>query len=394
MTKYKIKYQEQGLIKSKIVTQDELNNEDYSKNILEIKEIKSFNFNLNKRVKIDLKTLNQLFYELNLMLKANINIGDALAILIKNRKDKNVVEFLTTINYALSNSKPIIKELENFDIDKNIKYFLQISQDSSNISLNIESIFILLDESLKLKKRVFDALSYPFFLLVSFIVSVFVIFSFVVPNFKAIFLQTNNSLPLATRLLLDFEYFFQNYFLYLLIFAVFLLFLFIYFYKSSEKLSFLLDKIFISKVPIFSQIYKNFELYKLFLVIDIMQKSKYEFHKSFQTSKILLKNKYILDKIHDIDKLLENGKSISYSFSKSQIFDDIVLNLINTAEVSNMLEMTVCEIKKIYKNRFDSSVNLIILSIQPIFLLLIASLILFIVFAIFMPIWDIGSMIK
>ena len=128
--------------------------------------------------------------------------------------------------------------------------------------------------------------------------------------------------------------------------------------------------------------------------MDIMLKSNYEFHKAFISSKILLKNKYLLDKISIIDNLLQNGKSINDSFFKTQIFDDIVLNLINTGEVSNSLGITIDEIKKIYKNRFNDKMNLLISLIQPIFLVVIMGLILWIVLAIFMPIWDMGNMIK
>mgnify|MGYP003523552851 len=95
-----------------------------------------------------------------------------------------------------------------------------------------------------------------------------------------------------------------------------------------------------------------------------------------------------------IDNLLQNGKSINYSFFKTQIFDDIVLNLINTGEVSNSLAITIDEIKKIYKNRFNDKMNLLVSLIQPIFLIIIMGLILWIVLAIFMPIWDMGNMIK
>jgi general secretion pathway protein F len=136
------------------------------------------------------------------------------------------------------------------------------------------------------------------------------------------------------------------------------------------------------------------QLYKLFLLIDIMLKSDYEFHKAFISSKILLKNKYLLDKISLIDNLLQNGKSINASFLETEIFDDIVLNLINTGEVSNSLSITIDEIKKIYKNRFYEKMDLLTSLIQPIFLIIIMGLILWIVLAIFMPIWDMGSMIN
>ncbi|WP_419677693.1 type II secretion system F family protein [Aliarcobacter lanthieri] len=391
MKKYKIKYQENGEIKSKVVTIIELEKQNISKNILEVIEQKSFSF--SKKITINDKSLRNLFYELNLMLKANINISESLEILIKNRKDKNIIEFLQTINYALSNSKPIIKELEKFKIDENIKAFLNISQNSSNIDLNFESIYSFLDESLLIKKSFYKAISYPIFLTLSFFISIISIFLIVIPNFKSIFMQIESNLPLATRILLKLEYFFSEFYVLLILIPVLLIILFKLFYNYSKSFSSFVTKMLLNNIPIISKIYLNFELYKLFLVIDIMQKSKYEFHKAFQTSHLLLKNKYLLDKICSINNLLENGKTISYSFSKSKIFDDIVLNLLTTGEVSNSLELTICEIKKIYKNRFDESINFLILLIQPIFLIFMACLILFIVIAIFTPIWDMGNII-
>lgn len=394
MKKYRVKYQENSKIKVDIVDDDKLLFIKKSKNILEIKEInKIFNI-FKKEIRIDNKKLAQLFYELNLMLKSNINISDALQILIKNRKEKKIVEFLKTINYAFSNSKPIKDELKRFKIDDTVKSFLQISQNSANLDLNIEAISTLLNETKDIKKSFYKAISYPIFLLISFLISIFIIFLFVVPNFKTIFAQSQNNLPIATKILLAMEDFFVNHTLFIIIIPFLVLFFIWIFYKISKSFGSFLDKFLFKTLPISSKIYQNFEFYKLFLMIDIMQKSKYEFHKAFETSRLLVKNKYLLDKIQIIDNLLQNGKTISYSFKNVDIFDDIVLNLLNTGEVSNSLELTIYEVKKIYKNRFDDSINFIILLIQPIFLLLMASLTLFIVLAIFTPIWDMGSMIR
>ena len=178
------------------------------------------------------------------------------------------------------------------------------------------------------------------------------------------------------------------------LFFCFLCIFIFYLYRQNSAFNYFCDKFLIRKIFLIKEIYLNMQLYKLFLVIDIMLKSNYEFHKAFISSKILLKNKYLLDKMHLIDNLLQNGKSIKDSFFKTQIFDDIVLNLINTGEVSNSLGITIDEIKKIYKNRFNDKINLLTSLIQPIFLIVIMGLILWIVLAIFMPIWDMGNMIK
>lgn len=395
MKKYKIKCQHEKEVEEFILETFNLSNEKLPKNIIEIEECKkSYLFEFKRKKRLDEKKLNLLFYELNLMLQSNINISDALDILIKNKKDKNLIEFLTAIKFSLSNGKSIEENLEQFKINQVIISFFRISQENGNITLNIKALSKLLSETIEIKKSFYKAISYPMILLISFFISLFTIFNFVIPKFKLLFTQTQSELPLATKILLEIQYFFENYSSYFLIFLSFIIIFIIYIYKQSEKFRYFLDKLMIEKLVLIKDIYLNMQLYKLFLVIDIMLKSNYEFHKAFISSKILLKNKYLLDKIYIIDSLLQNGKSINDSFLRTQIFDDIVLNLINTGEVSNSLSITIDEIKKIYKNRFNDKMNLLISLIQPTFLVMIMGLILWIVLAIFMPIWDMENMIN
>lgn len=395
MKKYKIRYQNDKEVEEFILETFNLSNEKLPKNIVQIEECtKSFIFEFKRKKRLDEKKLNLLFYELNLMLQSNINISDALDILIKNKKDKNLIEFLTTIKFSLSNGKPVEENLEKFKLNQLITSFLKISQENGNITLNIKALSKLLKESIEIKKSFYKAISYPIVLVISFFISLFTIFNFVIPKFKVLFSQTQAELPLATKILLEIQYFFENYSSYFLVFLSFIIIFIILIYKKSDKFRYFLDKFLVEKVVLIKDIYLNMQLYKLFLVIDIMLKSNYEFHKAFISSKILLKNKYLLDKIYIIDSLLQNGKSINDSFLRTQIFDDIVLNLINTGEISNSLSITIDEIKKIYKNRFNDKMNLLISLIQPTFLVMIMGLILWIVLAIFMPIWDMENMIN
>ncbi|MFW2611709.1 type II secretion system F family protein [Aliarcobacter butzleri] len=395
MKKYKIKYQKDEKVEELILKTSDFANENLPQNILEIKEEKeSFRIDFKRKIRIDNKKINLLFYELNLMLQSNINFSDALDILIKNRKDKDIVKLLQIIKESFSSGKSIDENLKEFNINHLVISFLRNCQNSGNITLNINALSKLLIENSELKKSFYKAISYPIFLFITFFLSIITIFTFVIPKFKTIFFQVKDELPLATKILLVFENFFVNYSFYFFCFFSFIIIFIIYFYKQNAKFEYFIDKFMIRKIVLFKDIYLNMQLYKFFLLIDIMLKSNYEFHKAFISSKLLLKNKYLLDKIYIIDNLLQNGKSINNSFSKTKLFDDIVLNLINTGEISNSLVITIDEIKKIYKNRFDDKMSFLISLIQPIFLVTIMGLILWIVLAIFMPIWNMGNMIN
>ena len=326
MKKYNITYQKNGEIKNQIVTDIEL---ELIKKELTIKAKKSiFEIKFKNRVRVPKKELLLIFFELNLMLESNINISDAIDILIKSKKNKKTQKFLQAMNYALSNSMPISEVLDEFVIEDFVKDFLNISQNSSNLARNVDAIYHLLKEQDSIKKSFYKALGYPIFLFFTFLASLFIIFSFVIPSFKSIFQNQIENLPQSTKILLNMEIFFKEYSLIFIIIVSFLILFLIFLYKISKKFEYFLDYIFIKYIPIFSIVLRNLQLYKLFLVVDIMQKSKYEFHKAFLNSKLLVKNKYLLDKIRVIDSLLENGKSICFAFKDVNIFHEAVKNML------------------------------------------------------------------
>ncbi len=395
MKKYKIIYQEDKKIKEMILETIDIDFEKKPKNIIKITEEKPiFDINFLKKIRVDYKSLNLIFYELNLMLKSNINISDAFDILIKSKKNKNILIFLNSLKKLFIEQNSSKESFDKFNINPLFKQFSKIFFQGGDISLNIDALSLLLIEASQIRKKFLKAISYPIFLMISFLISLISIFVFVVPNFKTIFNQNQNELPFATKMLFLSEYWFSNYYL-IIFFVVVLTIIFIYIlYKKSKLFQKIIDKIMINNIFIIKDINFSLQMYKMFLLIEIMQKSQFEFHKCFKSSKILLENKYLLDKITIIDNLIENGKSINISFSESKIFDDMILNLLNTGEVSNSLPLVISEIKMIYKNRFDDKINFLIAIIPPIFLSFIMLLILWIVIAIFVPIWDMGNIIK
>lgn len=391
MSKYKIKYKDKDEIKELVLDSELFNIESLPANVIDIQKHKSFNLNFQQ--KLNDKSLNLLFYELNLILNANINIKDALNILIKNKKDKKVIKLLEAIKISLSSNKKL-DDILHIKVNKIVISFFFIIKKYGNIQKNIKALSNILKQEHDIKKDFQKALYYPAVLSISLIICFFLIFDFVIPKFKLIFSQTVQNLPLATKALLKTQEIFQNYYLFICSIVFFIIFTIIIIYQQNKTVRYTFDKILLCKIPLISDIYSSMEFYRFFYMTSVMLESKYEFHKTLDSAKILIKNKYLLDKIEIINSLLKNGKTIHTSFEKTNLFDDIVLNLLNTGEISNCIDITIKDISKIYKNRFDEKINLFISLIQPIFLLIIMALILWVILGIFIPIWDMGNLIK
>lgn len=396
MNKFKISYQYQNKIKTKIIETSDLKTQELPENIICIKPIEknSSFFKLKNRINIEKDLLNSIFYELNIMLQANLMLNDSLQILSQNYKDKKILKFIEDLKKALLGADLVDNIFKEYNLDIYTLSFLKLCQKNGNIKENINALCILRKEELKIKKEFFKAIRYPLILLTTLFLSINVIFYFVVPKFKLIFISNYEFLPIATKFLFTVHTIYNHYFIYILLAIVLIVFMSIYFYLKNEKFEYLISTWMFHKIFFFKDLYSSMQLYRIFLVINIMLESKYEFIKALKSSKTLIRNKYLLDKISLIENLLKNGKSISISFKRSEICDSLVLNLINTAEASNSLTLISKEIRDIYKNRFDEKMKKFISYIEPIFLIIIVSLVLWIILAIFIPIWDMGSIMK
>ncbi|RXJ94855.1 transformation system protein [Malaciobacter molluscorum] len=390
--KYKVVYQKDNKLHSKLVNEDNITFENLPKNSIKI--YKRIDFTSIIRKKITNSQIYQLFYELDMMLQANININEALEILYKNRKEITLKRFCKELLDSIKSGKGLNIKYENYIIDKSIKKFFLLINKKGNINIAINTFVKLLQFELKMKNELKKAFSYPFILLLTLFFSFFCIFSFVLPTFETLLNSNSINANIATTLLFSLKNILENNIF--LIFSSFLSVIFIitFFYKINTKFEFFIHKIIFTKILFISSLLKSFELYRLFIVINILQKANYEFHDTLNSANSLIKNKYVLDKISLIENLLKSGKTISFACEYSNLFDDIVLNLIQTGEKSNNMSVVTFEIEKIYKKRYENRVKSLSFWIQPFVFILIMGLILWLIVAIFVPMWSMSDMIK
>jgi len=397
LNKYKIKYQENQEIKSKIISTNSLENEDLPNNIIKIKELKKFNYkNIQQLSKANEEQIIELFIQLSIMLESNILLPDAIKILSKSIKNSFLQNILKDMNSALESGRPVYKALEKYekDLDSIIIAFFKIFEQNGNIKPVISALATLLKIKMKNKRDLKTSLRYPIVVFVTFIFALGLIFSFVIPKFENIFLQYQMQLPVATIMLLGVKNFFINYSLHTFVVVVILYFLTKFLTSKYDRLLLFKDEFTIKYFPIFGKLSKNYELYNFFVALDILLKSKYEFHLCMENASLLIKNKYLLARMSSINKYLKNGKSIAYAFEVTDLFDELVISLIRSGEAGNSIDISIQRLQIMYEKEFEKRVKNLTSVIEPLFFILISSLILWIMLAIFTPIWNMSEMLN
>lgn len=392
MKKYKVYYQENNEVKIKVLNEVEIKN--FAFDIIKVTRVFTFKIDIfNKKIKrLDLINI---FSQMHIMLSSNILFLDCINILLKNTKDKNIINFLYTIKNAINSGEEIHKALGTYEtkMDLEVIHFFKLGANKVKDESIIKAIKDSLIKKHNNKSLIISKLSYPLFVLFTFFISLIMIFLIVLPKFEYIFSSYNLSLPFATRLLLSTKDFFISYslfisFLFLLSFIVFS-----FVYKRNYRFALFFDSL-ILRVPFIGKMILLYELSNFFTSLDILIKAKFDFSLSLKNSIFLLKNKYLLDKIKLINKKLENGLDLSSCFKDANIFDDVVLSLIDTGLKSSSLNITVSEIVKINEHNFNKSIKRFASIIEPVFFIAIMILILWLILSIFVPLWSIQEVIN
>lgn len=394
MTKYKVTYQENQKAIEEIVDAQTLSHLKLTKSILRIKVINARHFNL-PRQHIKTSEFLNILNQMDMILKANLTLLETVQIVMRGCKNPLLIKLLLTMQKSLKSGKPLYTAFQGFEkyIDSLVIDFFKISHNKGNTPLIVSALCKVLNLKKSNKDMIFANLSYPFMILLAFVIALSIIFIFVIPQFEQIFIQYHLELPLYTTMLLSLKTFLvDNFLLFVSLFA--LLFGYVKIRLKSKKSSYQFDQFCALKIPIISELYLYYELYNFFICLNVLLKSNYEFNKALENSTLLLKNKYLLDRIQNINRDIQNGVSIYTAFDKAAIFDEIVLNLLNSGEKSSTMHEAIEKIEEYYKYNFTKNIKRFSSLIEPIFFSIMMLLILWVMLAIFTPIWNMSEMLN
>jgi len=396
MKKYKIYYQKNHKKKECILDAKNLvelkNLENYPQNVFHIKEIKSFKFTL-PTFRNHKKDILEFFSQLDIMLYSHLTFSESIDLLLDLKQEKIIYEILDIMKQSLSSSISIdesLKEYKKYLGETNI-LFLKLGFENGNIKESIHSLVEILAQDMESQEKFADVVRYPKVLCTSLFVSVAMIFIYVLPNFDFIFTLLEDDLPYPTKILLWVKSMVDNY-SFLIMIVIVLLAVSISYLKKRYKYFF--DKIVLLHIPFLSNVKKEYYFYRLFFSISIIVKSKHQFQIAISNSENIVDNLYVQEKMRDILYTITNGSSIAEAFEHSNIFDSVTIKLLSTAEYTNEYESILSDITLRYKKRFLKGLEIFSSTLEPLLILIISLVVLWLILAVMLPIWNLGSVIN
>jgi type II secretory pathway component PulF len=256
----------------------------------------------------------------------------------------------------------------------------------------LERLSGVLEFQMRTKEMLKSALRYPMFVIGTLVIAFIVLINVVVPKFVPFFKGSKVALPLPTQILLLISDIMSAYGVFVISAIIAIIALF-FLYIRTERGSFLFDN-FKLKIPLIGPIILKICMGRFAFTLENLVRAGVPIVKTLEIVSRTVGNNFIARKVLEIGVKIERGRGISRPMRDAKIFPPLVIHLVSTGEETGSLEEMLREISTHYDREVTYSVARLSAWIEPILTAGLATMVLFLALAIFMPWWNMMSAMK
>ena len=220
-----------------------------------------------------------------------------------------------------------------------------------------------LERSQELKSTVSTALIYPAILLLMSMASLFVMLTFVVPQFKEMFASAGKSLPVPTQIVMGAAEFLQSYWWVLLIIVLAAVqFMKMQLANPISKQAW--DGRFL-RMPLFGEILLNMEVANFSRTFGTLLGNGVSILNSLTVVKETVSNMVLIDMLDYTETQLKQGRTLSDALLQQQIFPKLAVQMIKMGEETGRLEEMLMRVATIYDKQLRVTIQRMLALLEP-----------------------------
>lgn len=332
-----------------------------------------------------LKNKTNFFRLMAISQKAWLWIRDSLMSIKESETHRWLRMIIDDLINQMTQWESLASAMENHD------YFFWYSEielvRSSQITWNLPDVLSQIASELEntqaIRQNIKKALTYPLILVVFSIVAVIILLVFVIPSIVSMF-PSQDQLPSITVLMLNLSDFLQKTWLA----VIFTIFVVVFGVQLLYKY-FLPFKIFVDwmslKLPAVSWVVKAFYMYRFCSLLSQFYQAWVNPVLSLKLMSRILTNFYYKKKMMEIKDDLWAGFWYYDSMEWSDLFDPILIQIINVWENTWTIWESMWKISMFYDSLLKSKIAILMSVLEPILMAFIAVIIWWIVASIFLP---------
>jgi general secretion pathway protein F len=332
--------------------------------------------------------------QLATLLVAGLPLVDSLGVLVDQTEKKSIKSLLADIREAIRGGVSFSAVLERYPKDFSPIYVHMVRAGESSGALD-QILFRLaefLEKQLALKNKVTNAILYPAIMLGVGTVILFFLVTFVVPKITAVFLHSKQALPWPTVVLMEVSRFCADYWMVLLGFTLGTIWM-IRRLLGTEAGQLARDRA-VLKIPLIGEVARMVSISRLASTLATMLSSGVQLLDALDVSRRVMNNRVLEQAVEEARQNIREGETIAEPLKRSGEFPPLVTHMIAVGEKSGEMEEMLRRIGQIFDGEVDRVITRFTSLLEPVMIVVMGVIVLFIVVAILLPIFEMGQMVR
>ncbi|MBZ5661491.1 MAG: type II secretion system F family protein [Acidobacteriia bacterium] len=332
----------------------------------------------------DFLVFNQQF---NTLIKAGIPILRALDLLAERAAAEKLRPVLGEVRRMVREGSPLSESLEKQGVFPKV-YTVSVlaGEKSGNLSGVLDYYVAYQRVTTGLKKKLISTLIYPVILVCASVAIVTYLVGSVIPKFAQLYSDLNINLPEATRILLAVTVTYRPY----LLGAVGLVVLFAvgaFGYSRSDQGGLAIERLRM-RLPLIGDTLTKFQFAQFCRTLSTLLAGGTPLVQAMETAGGAIKGRLVSGAIAHGAQLVREGQSLHDGLESTGLVPDLALDMIEVGEASGALAPMLGSVAEFYEDEVNNQLTNLIALVEPAILVFMAVLILFILLALYLPMFS------
>lgn len=268
---------------------------------------------------------------------------------------------------------------------------VRVAETTGNMGEVLSKIAEFLENEETIKGRIKSALWYPAMVLSLAIVVLIILFFVVLPTFKGIFSEMGEQLPLITRLALSLTDWLLHWW-FIIPIGIFGVFLFLDVYRRLPQGRYQLDLLKL-KAPLFGPLVSKMAISRFARTLSTLLSAGVPLLLSLDIVRDVVANAVYASAIAITREQVREGSKLSALLANFSIFPPLLIQMIDTGEETGNLPGMAEEVARFYDEEVDRSIKALLSLLEPLLIILLAGIVGFVAFSIYLPLFKMVTVI-
>ncbi len=349
---------------------------------------------LFRRKKVKLGDLVIMSRQLATLFRAGISLLDCFYAVSRQCENPILAEALESVRLSVMEGNTLTDAMRMHPAVFNSKFIalVQAGETGGVLDQTLEVAADQFDREADLQEKIKAAAVYPTIVLCACFGVVIFMLAFIVPVFATVYAQFNAKLPPMTLLLMALSAFMLSYW-WIIIGGGFAAFKGLKRFCKTNLGLHLLHRLHL-KLPLLGKLNRKVAIARFTETFGGAVKAGIPILQALAVSGQTTGNVVIMDAIDRAALQVEDGKPLAFALEQTKEFPPMVVYMIAAGEQSGNLDTMLEEISRFFTRDIEYAVGRLTRSMEPIMTMIIGVIVLFILLALYMPVFNLTHVIQ